>query len=403
MQSEQLLQHPRLRPPQSGAGWRGGTISSFVPNTVQSSRLSHQEASIRYRLKRAGLRSELAALDERKRVFEHLPLDPEHAEWFRHRAWVRTIHGSTRIEGNSLNALEVEDVLAGASGFQRKEALEVIGTREAIAFADSVATDPKIKLDERVLRHIHSLVIDDIDPMLTPGQYRKGPNAVGDAQGNVIFTTPPSGDVPDLMRAFGLWLRQDFDDEPAPIAAALAHLELVAIHPFYDGNGRTARAFARLILLRGGYALDGLVSLDAYLDHDRRSYFQAIRDANGVRYTPGYDATPFVTYFVRSITGAADFVLGRTKGLTLVLAQLRRDVTAGKLPPRVQDGLVYAWINGSIRPSDYVRITGRTKQSASRDLASAVTAGYLVPTGSTRTRRYRLGERLARIGPTPTM
>ena len=263
--------------------------------------------------------------------------------------------------------------------------------------------DPKTKLDERVLRHIHSLVLDDIDALLTPGQYRKGPSAVGDAQGNVIFTTPPSGDVPGLMRAFGLWLREDCGDEPPPIAAALAHLEFVAIHPFYDGNGRTARALARLILLRGGYALDGLVSLDAYLDHDRRAYFQAIRDASGIRYKPGYDATPFVTYFLGSIVGAADFVLSRTKGLALLLAQLRRDVTAGKLPARVQDGLVYAWINGSLRPSDYIRISGRTKQSASRDLASAVAAGYLVPTGSTRTRRYRLGERLIKIGPTPTM
>lgn len=294
-------------------------------------------------------------------------------------------------------------MLAGASGFERKEALEVIGTREAIAFADSVATDPKVKVDERVLRHIHSLVLGDIDPLLTPGQYRKGPNAVGDAQGNVIFTTPPSGDVPGLMRDFAVWLREGCGHEPTPIAAALAHLEFVAIHPFYDGNGRAARALARLVLLRGGYALDGLVSLDAYLDHDRRAYFQAIRDASGVRYTPGYDATPFVLYFVASIIGAADFVLRRTKGLTMVLAQLRRDVTAGTLPARVQDGLVYAWINGSLRPSDYIRISGRTKQSASRDLASSVAAGYLVPTGSTRTRRYRLGERLANIGPTPIM
>ena len=74
---------------------------------------------------------------------------------------------------------------------------------------------------------------------------------------------------------------------------------------------------------------------------------------------------------------------------------------AGRLPARVQDGLVYAWVNGSLRPADYVRITSRTKQSASRDLAAAVGAGYLVATGSTKSRRYRLGPRLAEIGPVP--
>lgn len=357
---------------------------------------------MRYRLRVADLRRDIDDLEQRRRLFENLPLDPQHAEWFRHRAWVRTIHGTTRIEGNSLSALEVEDLLVGAgSAMSRKDALEVLATQEALAFVDRVATDARLVLDERLVRHVHALVLDDIDPMLTPGAYRQGPNAVGDAHGNVIFTTPPSGDVPALMRDFGVWLRKGSDARPAPVAAALAHLELVAVHPFYDGNGRTARALARLLLLRHGYALDGLVSLDAYLDNDRRAYFDAIKASAGATYRPPYDATPFVAYFIRSIIGAADFVLSRAKGLTLVLALLRRDVIAGALPARAQDGLVYAWVNGSIRPADYVRITGRTKQSASRDLAVAVKAGHLVATGSTRSRRYRIGPRLAEIGPVP--
>jgi len=369
-----------------------GTIHLFVPERLY----------VNYELKTTQLRRALASLEQRRQIFDNLPLDPQHADWFRHRAWVRTIHGTTRIEGNSLNALEVEDLVTGAhSHFPRKETLEVLATTKALSFVDEVANNRRVKVDEPLLRHIHKLVLDDIDPMLTPGEYRKGPNAVADAQGNVIFTTPPSGDVPSLMREFGLWLRRGADGHPAPIAAALAHLELVAIHPFYDGNGRTARALARLFLLRMGYALGGLVSLDAYLDEDRRTYFKAIKDSNRSKYSPPYDATPFVWYFIESITGAADFVLSRTKGLTMVLAVLRRDVIDGKIPGRVQDGLVYAWINGSLRPADYLRITGRTKQSASRDLGAAVAAGHLVATGTTRSRRYRLGPRLAQIGPVP--
>ena len=359
---------------------------------------------MRYRLRTTRLKDDLARLEERRRLFENLPLDDQHADWFRRRAWIRTIHGTTRIEGNRLNALEVEDVLLGAgSGISRKDALEVLGTQQALDFVDKVAARKDVALDERVIRHVHTLVLDDIDPMLTPGAYRKGPNAVGDAQGNVIFSTPLSGDVPHLMRELGQWLRAGCDARHAAVAAALTHLELVAIHPFYDGNGRTARAIARFLLLRNGYALGGLVSLDAYLDNDRRAYFDAIRASAGTSYRPPYDATPFVEYFIRSIIGAADFVLGRVKGLTVVLGALRRDVIAGRLPARAQDGLVYAWVNGSVRPSDYIRITGRTKQSATRDLAAAVAAGYLVATGSTRNRRYRLGERLATIGPLPVV
>jgi Fic family protein len=372
---------------------------------VESPRYYHAgRLRIRYRLRIASLKSTVAELEQRRRLFENLPLDPQHAEWFRHRAWIRTIHGTTRIEGNSLNALEVEDVLVGAgSAVSRKDALEVLATQEALGFVDKVAGDRKVALDERLVRHIHTLVLDDIDPLLTPGAYRRGPNAVGDAQGNVIFTTPASGDVPALMRQFGIWLRRGCDGRPAPVAAALAHLELVGIHPFYDGNGRMARALARLLLLRDGYALGGLVSLDAYLDNDRRAYFDAIGASAGRSYKPPYDATAFVQYFIGSIVGAADFVLARSKGLTLTLALLRRDVMSGRIPARSQDGLVYAWINGSIRPSDYVRITGRTSQSASRDLAAAVLAGHLVATGATRDRRYRLGPRLAEVGPVPVI
>jgi Fic family protein len=294
-------------------------------------------------------------------------------------------------------------LIGAGSAVSRKDALEVIATQEALGFVDKVAPDKKVAIDERLIRHVHRLVLDHIDPLLTPGLYRRGPNAVGDAQGNVIFTTPPSGDVPALMREFGLWLRRGSDKRPAPVAAALAHLELVGVHPFYDGNGRTARGLARLVLVRNGYALGGLVSLDAYLDNDRRAYFDAIRASAGRSYQPPYDATEFVAYFVRSIVGAADFVLARVKGLHVVLGLLRREVVAGHIHARAQDGLVYAWINGSIRPSDYVRITGRTQQSASRDLAAAVKAGHLVATGSTRDRRYRLGPRLAEVGPVPVV
>ncbi len=357
---------------------------------------------MRYRLLTTALRKALSDLERRRDIFAHLVIDPVHADWFRHRAWVRTIHGTTKIEGNTLNALEVEDVLGDPSlRFDRKEALEVLNTRDALAFVDEVASDKKVRLDEPLIREIHRRVLDDIDPLLTPGRYRTGPSTVADRDGRVIFTTPASGDVPARMREFGLWLREGFDRKPAPAAAGLAHLELVAIHPFFDGNGRVARSLARLFLVRFGFALEGLVSLDAYLDHARARYFAAIRASLGRSYGPGYDATPFVRFFVESIALAADHALARVQGLGRVLVALRRDLVGGALPRRMLDGLAYAWINGSIRPSDYRRITGTSSQNATRDFAVAVRERYLVAHGATRRRRYAVGERLAALGPTP--
>lgn len=234
-------------------------------------------------------------------------------------------------------------------------------------------------------------------PLLTPGEYRRGENRVVDVDGAQVFSTPPSGDVPDLMRQLGAWLTTASDRHAPPVVAALAHLGLVAIHPFADGNGRTARALARLVLLQHGYALDGLVSLDAQLDLDRSAYFRAIREAIGRDYVPGYDATSFARYFVESITRAADFVLARLRGLGEVMIEVRRAVAEGSLPSPMLDGLAFAWVNRHIRAGDYVRLTGRSPQSTTRDLAIAVSTGWLLATGEKRGRYYVLGSRLLAI------
>lgn len=352
-----------------------------------------------YRLDKQATVAPIKKLEDLRWLFANLGLDPRYRDWFRHRAWVRTIHGTTRIEGNSLNDLEVEELLEQLPTTRSKDALEVLATRTALAFVDEIAIDPQTSIDEGVIREIHKRVIDDIDPMLRPGEFRKGENRVGDADGNIIFATALSGDVPDVMHRLSGWLREGAKEEHPAVAAALAHVELVGIHPFYDGNGRTARALSRLLLVRHGFALDGLVSLDAYLDLQRREYFGAIRASLGTSYARGYDATPFVGYYLQAINGAAEHVLSRIKGATELLRLLRAAVATGELAARLTDPLVYAWINGSIRPSDYREINKRTGPSATRDLAQAVRAGYLTATGETRSRRYSAGPKLQAVQP----
>ena len=274
-----------------------------------------------------------------------------------------------------------------------REVREVIGTREALALVDRLAVEG-IAPDDQVLREVHRLVLWNQNPLLTPGEYRRGGNRVVDAGGNLVFATPASGDVPELMRDLSAWLASSSEPHPAPVVAALGHLELVAIHPFNDGNGRTARALSRLILARGGYSFDGLVSLDAQLDIDRNSYFAAIRAAIGSGYTPGYDATPFVAYLLRALVTSTGFVLARIRGLGEVMVRIRRAIAGGLLPPALIDGLAFAWVNRHIRAGDYIALTGRSPQATTRDLAVAVTHGWLVSSGQKRGRHYVLGPKL---------
>ena len=350
---------------------------------------------MRYRLRSRSLARPLEELDQRRWLFENLPIDPTHAEWLRQRAWVRTIHGTARIEGNTASDVEVEALLRGegSTKISATEAREIIGTRDALTLADELAVAHVVP-DEAAIRELHRRVLWHQSPLLTPGEYRRGENRVVDTDGTLVFRTPPSGDVPGLMRDFAAWLGKAGDRHSPPAVAALAHLEFVAIHPFNDGNGRTARAVARLILVRHGYALNGLVSLDAQLDLDRSAYFAAIRQAIGRDYRPSYDATPFALYFVRSITRSADHVLARLRGLGEVMVEIRRAISAGTIPPAMIDGLAFAWVNRHVRAGDYIRLTGRSPQAATRDLAAAVEGGWLRATGEKRGRYYVLGPRL---------
>lgn len=352
---------------------------------------------MRYRLRERALTRQLGELDQRRWLFDSVPIDPTHAEWMRRRAWVRTVHGTTRIEGNTASDVEVEALLAGegSTKVSDREAREIVGIRDALTLADQLAA-AGIVPDEAVIRELHRRVLWNQSPLLTPGEYRRGENRVVDAGGDAIFRTPPSGDVPELMRRFAAWLATATDRHAPPIVAALAHLEFVAIHPFNDGNGRTARAIARHILVRHGYALGGLVSLDAQLDLDRTAYFGAIREAIGADYTPGYDATPFVRYFVESIIRSADHVLARLRGLGEVMVEVRRAIADGSLPPPMIDGLAFAWVNRHLRAGDYIRVTGRSAQNTTRDLARAVDGGWLRATGERRGRYYVLGPALLR-------
>jgi Fic family protein len=146
--------------------------------------------------------------------------------------------------------------------------------------------------------------------------------------------------------------------------------------------------------VRAGYALNGLVSLDAQLDLDRPAYFAAIREAIGQAYDPPYDATPFVAYFLGSIVKSADYVLARIRGLGQVMVGIRRAIVEKTLPPAMIDGLAFAWVNRHIRAGDYRRLTGRSAQTTTRELATAVRGGWLVPSGDKRGRYYVLGPRL---------
>jgi Fic family protein len=163
---------------------------------------------------------------------------------------VEWTYNSNAIEGNTLTLRETQLILEQGvtiGGKSLREHFEVVNHREAIALVESLA-EKREPIAPGVVRQLRALVMARIDDE-NAGQYRQLPVRIVGA----THEPPPAWDVPARMTDWADWLAgQEIVAESVELAA-VAHHRLVAIHPFLDGNGRTARLVMNLILLRAGY------------------------------------------------------------------------------------------------------------------------------------------------------
>ena len=258
-----------------------------------------------------------------------------------------------------------------------------INALQAYEFIDFLSDQPDIPVDELVIRQLNRYFMNGASDTLTPGSYRKGPNKVGD------FITPDQGDVPALMRSFALWLRETDGELHPVIKAGLAHIHLVAIHPFWDGNGRTARGLATLMLQRSPFGYRKLLSLEHYLFDIRNDYFSAIEQALGKEFALDYDASGWVEFFSLSVSVNADQLAANMTDWHRMMQDTYKIFADKGWNQRQADAFAFAYQAGRITRGDYMEITGVSPVTASRDLAELVRHGVLVAEGKTRRRIYR--------------
>ncbi len=242
----------------------------------------------------------------RQAVLE-LPIDVALLQSLRETARVTSIHFSTMIEGNRLTEPQVREVLQGARfpGRERDEA-EVRNYFRALAWVE-IQADTQTRISIADVKRLHGLAFHGRNRG-TP--FRDGQNVIRDTgSGRIVYLPPETPDVPGLMRDLIAWAAAELasEDLPAPVIAALAHYQLATIHPWYDGNGRTARLLATLILQRASYGLKGLYSLDAYYAEDLPGYYRALAvgpSHNDYEGRAEADFTGFVGYFCAGMAEA---------------------------------------------------------------------------------------------------
>jgi len=202
--------------------------------------------------------SMLTAIAESKSVVENAKILPQNEIKLRRQALIRMTHSSTEIEGNMLNLKQVEDVIGNKKiDAPERDIYEVKNYFNAIKYIEKVVNS-KEEISERVLLKVHSIVTNKTLPKEQSGHYRKGPIYVIRRQfmtkDEVMYTGPDAKEVARLCANLIAWIKESEQQNINPVVVAgIIHQEIAAIHPFADGNGRTARAMATLVLYQRDY------------------------------------------------------------------------------------------------------------------------------------------------------
>jgi hypothetical protein len=229
-----------------------------------------------------------------------------------------------------------------------------------------------------------------------PGQYRVSPISVSSPGGGPpAYTGPPHEDIPALMAEVLDWLDRGDLDTHVAVRAAMAHLHLVSIHPFRDGNGRLSRILQSLVLARAGLLAPEFLSIEEYLGRNTDAYYAMLKEVQRGTYQPHRDATPWVELCLQAHIAQARM---RSEQLTEAARRwslLERLIEERGWPDRLVIALEQSFFQGVDR-STYVAEAAVSQPTASNDLRRLLDAGLVEQFGSGPATRYRASTELRR-------
>lgn len=347
-----------------------------------------------------GIARALMAIEADREAVLELPIDVTVLANLRHTARLAATHYSTQIEGNLLTQAQVAEAIAGAHfpGRERDEA-EVRNYYKALARVETLAAQPNA-ISEQALRRIHGMVMTG---RAAPSPYREGQNVIREARsGGIVYMPPEASDVPNLMADLFKWIDSQLtvNELPIPLIAAIAHYQYATIHPYYDGNGRTARLLTTLVLHHTGYGLKGIYSLEEHYARDLDGYYSALSVGPSHNYYLGRadaDITGFLAYFCNSMAQA----------VSAVRAQAARSASRGardassllrSLDPRQRRLLELFRDHGIVTTAQIAEHLGLSPRTASALCRQWTVSGFLeVHAASRKARSYRLEEKFENL------
>ena len=301
------------------------------------------------------------------------------------RALMLEAHHTTHIEGTHLTLDQAQRLMEGQTveNVDPDDARELLNYRNAFELVSEYLASGS-PITEGLIREIHKRLVEGVrGGSGSPGDYRKVQNyVVNSATGRAVYTPPPPGDVPELMRQLVDWLAQPSAIHPV-LTSGIAQFQLVNIHPFVDGNGRTSRLLSTLCLYRAGYDFKRLFTISEYYDRDRESFYRAIQ---GVRES-GMEMTGWLEFFVEGLSTQLAEV--QTRGRRAIQKDVL--VKEHRLNPRQTAALGFLMENPAMTIRDLAQLfPSVSRRTLQRDLSDMETKGLVVHSGETNQLNYSL-------------
>ncbi len=335
---------------------------------------------------------DLMRIEAARQAVQDLPITPTVLATLRESARLFSTHYSTMIEGNRLTQQQVSKVIEDKQHFpgRDRDEKEVLGYYAALEKLEQLAAG-RGDVTEANIQLLHALVMAEGRKKAKPTPYRDGQNVIRDSRNRgIVYMPPEAKDVPSLMKEMTAWLmRTERQGLPCPLRAGIAHYQFATIHPYYDGNGRTARLLTTLVLHRGGYDLKGLYSLEEYYARNLGDYYAALTVGPSHNHYEGRakaDVTQWVDYFCRGMADSFESVRIRAEeaagsGVQDQSPALRR------LNPRQRKALELFRESTMITSGNIKSLFGISQRAARNLLVAWVADGFIVVTNPARKTR----------------
>ncbi|MBX4206052.1 Fic family protein [Candidatus Microgenomates bacterium] len=339
----------------------------------------------------------IGQVEAAKEIIEEAPLVPTYEKQFISDAIIRTVYHGTHIEGNDLTLMETKKVLEGQEVYARpRDVQEVINYRNVVKLIDELRIN-NTPYSVDLLKRIHSLTVYRIISEDKVGTLRNTQVIIKEeGTGKIILSPPPFVEVPFLLEEFFSWLNSDSARQIHPvIRAGIVHYVLVAIHPFVEGNGRSTRALATLVMLREGYDIKRFFALEEHFDTDLAAYYEAFfKVDNQSPNIAERDVTVWLEYFTQVVAIELTRIKDKIKRLSIDSRLKMKIGTQIALTERQMRLMEFFSDQGSGTMKEFRSLLPMiSDDTILRDLTDLIKKGVIKKSGSTKAARYVLADK----------